>query len=141
VAFLDTVMNGELHVSLAPGKQTTGVADVNTAFRDKPVAKHDDDFLQRSAGVILLGHTVDRYFSAFHAIRFVVDDKHFLVSGNPVRRDPECFAFVFEFPYHDVSSDPVIIITQALSAEISRIVEMNGQALEPNQRPLCDQKN
>ena len=55
-----------------------------------------------------------RDLPAFHAIRLNVDDKNFLMSGNAMRRDPEGFAFVFEFPYHDVSSDPVVIATQAL---------------------------
>ena len=138
MAFLDTVMNGELHITLAPGERTIGVADINAAFRDKPVAKHDNNILQRCAGVILLGHAIDRDLPAFHSIRLDVDDKNFLVSGNPVRRDPEGFALVFEFPYHDVSSDPVVIVTQALNAVISRIVEMNGQAF--GSEPLRDQQ-
>jgi len=141
VAFLDAVVNGELHIALAPGERTIGVADVNAAFRDKPVAKHDNNILQRRAGIILLGHTIDRDLAAFHAIRLDVDDKNFLVSGNPVRRDPEGFAFVFEFPYHVVSSDPVAsvgvaktLLTPALKRGPLRIVEIKGQASSTGRR-------
>jgi hypothetical protein len=138
VAFLDTVVNGELHFALTPGERTIGVADVNAAFRDKPVAKHDNDILQRRAGVILLGHAIDRDLPAFHAIRLDVHNKNFLVSGNPVCRDPEGFAFVFEFPYHVVSSNPVVsvgvakaLLTPALKRGPLRI---RGQAPSTGRR-------
>ena len=114
MALLNPVVNGKLNVALTPGKRTIRISDVNAAFRDKPVAKHDNDILQRRAGVILLGHAIDRDLPAFHAIRLDVDDENLLVSGNTMRRDPEGFAFVFKFPHHDVSSDPVVIVSQAL---------------------------
>jgi len=128
MALLDAVVNGKLNIALPPGKRTIRIADVNAAFRDEPVAKHNNNVLQWRTRIILLGHAIDRDFSTFHAVHLNVDDEDFLVSANSVRRDSEGFTLVFKLPYHVGSSDPVVIVTQALSAVISRIVEMNGQA-------------
>ncbi len=75
MALLNTVVNGKLNIALAPGKRTIRIADVNAAFRDEPVAKHDDNVLQWCARIILLGHAIDRDFAAFHAVRLDVDDE------------------------------------------------------------------